>query len=316
MFRCAKCGPGPPEGPSSWAPGQRILARSVRTPAPGNAVRGLSSKAGIGECLSFSHSTSAPKAVAPSSGRLRSGCSTSPRSAASPTNPSAQHGSLHWDILRLWHEMKRAASSCVSRSPRQRRRRRLGLRLRAARRARRICSKPVSLPRPAHRRHHGRGLRRTSPRNASTRSPASSSCPSTRCTSCTPQPHRRRGCSTPPPRFVTIPDLLNYWLTGGLCAEFTNATTTQMVDARTRNWATRLLRELGLPTRLLPADRRARRRGRRRARNRLALARRARPSSRRPATTPDRRSRRCTDGGRRSSARAPGRCSAPRCRRR
>jgi rhamnulokinase len=50
---------------------------------------------------------------------------------------------------------------------------------------------------------------------------------------------------------VTIPDLLNYWLTGRLCCEYTNASTTQMVDARTRSWATGLLEELDLPARLL-----------------------------------------------------------------
>jgi rhamnulokinase len=53
-------------------------------------------------------------------------------------------------------------------------------------------------------------------------------------------------------QFGTIPDILNYWLTGELRAEYTNATTTQMVDARTRGWAVDLLRDLDLPTRLLP----------------------------------------------------------------
>jgi rhamnulokinase len=51
---------------------------------------------------------------------------------------------------------------------------------------------------------------------------------------------------------VTIPDLLNFWLTGRIASEYTNATTTQFVDARTRGWATGLLERLGLPTRLLP----------------------------------------------------------------
>jgi rhamnulokinase len=51
---------------------------------------------------------------------------------------------------------------------------------------------------------------------------------------------------------VTIPDLLNYWLSGRLCSEYTVATTTQFVDARARTWATRLLAEIGLPTRVLP----------------------------------------------------------------
>jgi rhamnulokinase len=52
--------------------------------------------------------------------------------------------------------------------------------------------------------------------------------------------------------FGTIPDLMNFWLTGDMTAEFTNATTTQFVDARTRTWATDLLCKLDVPTRLLP----------------------------------------------------------------
>ncbi len=52
--------------------------------------------------------------------------------------------------------------------------------------------------------------------------------------------------------FGTIPDLFNYWLTGELRAEFTMATTTQFVDARTRDWARGLLSDLDIPTRILP----------------------------------------------------------------
>lgn len=52
--------------------------------------------------------------------------------------------------------------------------------------------------------------------------------------------------------FVTIPDLLNYWMTGEIHAEFTMATTTQFIDAKTRSWATSLLCDLDIPTRLLP----------------------------------------------------------------
>ncbi len=50
---------------------------------------------------------------------------------------------------------------------------------------------------------------------------------------------------------ATIPDLLNYWLTGNLASEYTNATTTQMVNASTRSWAAGLLDRLDLPSRLL-----------------------------------------------------------------
>ncbi len=51
---------------------------------------------------------------------------------------------------------------------------------------------------------------------------------------------------------ITIPDLFNYWLTGNAVCEYTNATTTQMVDPRTRTWARGLIDRLGLPSRLLP----------------------------------------------------------------
>jgi len=49
---------------------------------------------------------------------------------------------------------------------------------------------------------------------------------------------------------VTIPDLFNYWLTGNAVCEFTNATTTQMVDPMKRTWATDLMQRLELPAHL------------------------------------------------------------------
>jgi rhamnulokinase len=52
--------------------------------------------------------------------------------------------------------------------------------------------------------------------------------------------------------FLTVADLFNYWLTGRAAAEFTNATTTQFVDARSRTWATDLLARVGVPTNFLP----------------------------------------------------------------
>lgn len=50
--------------------------------------------------------------------------------------------------------------------------------------------------------------------------------------------------------FVTIPDLFNYWLTGELTNEFTNATTTQCFDPRIRDWSTRILDAFRIPTHL------------------------------------------------------------------
>jgi rhamnulokinase len=49
---------------------------------------------------------------------------------------------------------------------------------------------------------------------------------------------------------LTIPDLFNYWLTGNAVCEFTNATTTQMVDPLKRVWAAGLMQRLELPAHL------------------------------------------------------------------
>ena len=52
--------------------------------------------------------------------------------------------------------------------------------------------------------------------------------------------------------FLTIPDLLNYWMTGRKVCEFTNATTTQCYDTRQRAWALPMLERLGIPTHIFP----------------------------------------------------------------
>lgn len=47
-------------------------------------------------------------------------------------------------------------------------------------------------------------------------------------------------------RLLMIPDLLAYWLTGEQGTELTNASTTQLVDPRTRDWAYGLAERLGI----------------------------------------------------------------------
>ncbi|MCL5998182.1 MAG: rhamnulokinase [Chloroflexi bacterium] len=53
--------------------------------------------------------------------------------------------------------------------------------------------------------------------------------------------------------FLTIPDLLNYWLTGHEVCEFTNATTTQCFNPVTGDWALSMLAGMGIPTHLFPS---------------------------------------------------------------
>ena len=48
--------------------------------------------------------------------------------------------------------------------------------------------------------------------------------------------------------FLTMPDLFNFWLTGQKVNEFTNASTTQCLNPRTMTWSLDLLHSFGLPT--------------------------------------------------------------------
>jgi sugar (pentulose or hexulose) kinase len=51
---------------------------------------------------------------------------------------------------------------------------------------------------------------------------------------------------------LLVPDLLAYWLTGEQGAEVTNASTTQLLDVRTRKWATGLMGQIGVDPALFP----------------------------------------------------------------
>ena len=49
---------------------------------------------------------------------------------------------------------------------------------------------------------------------------------------------------------LTIPDLLNYWLTGRMCNEFSNATTTQLFNYASMDWAWEIIDQIKLPHRI------------------------------------------------------------------
>ena len=52
-------------------------------------------------------------------------------------------------------------------------------------------------------------------------------------------------------RLLLIPDLVHFSLTGRAVTEYTNATTTQMINAKGRSWDVEILTQLNLPTKLL-----------------------------------------------------------------
>lgn len=51
-------------------------------------------------------------------------------------------------------------------------------------------------------------------------------------------------------RFLMMPDFFNYLLTGVMKNEFTNASTTGLMSAKTREWDSQTVKELGLPEKL------------------------------------------------------------------
>ena len=51
---------------------------------------------------------------------------------------------------------------------------------------------------------------------------------------------------------LMIPDLLNYWLSGRMACERTNASTSQMFAYHGRSWAEAMLADLGIPAHFLP----------------------------------------------------------------
>lgn len=53
-------------------------------------------------------------------------------------------------------------------------------------------------------------------------------------------------------RFLMIPDLLHFWLSGERISEYTNASTTQLWSVPQKCWSTQLMNELELPVHILP----------------------------------------------------------------
>lgn len=62
--------------------------------------------------------------------------------------------------------------------------------------------------------------------------------------------HASEGIPAQAAHLLLIPDLVNAFLTGQRVTEYTNATTTQLVNARSRTWDDELISALGLPRQL------------------------------------------------------------------
>lgn len=170
-----------------------------------------------------------------------------------PNDPVVYNGELHWDVPRLWHEMKHALTSIGSRisSPLSG----IGVDTWGLDYAL-LGERGTLLENPYHYRDtqtdgmmervfdiispeeiysrtgiqfmQVNGLYRLYTENALT-------------------PKLLRAAE----KLITIPDLFNFWLTGVAVAEFTNATTTQFYDPHKGSWSTEILEKLGIPTHFL-----------------------------------------------------------------
>jgi rhamnulokinase len=184
-------------------------------------------------------------------GRLRSGVLTLDEVCRFPNEPVRWNGSLQWDILRLWLEIKRGLSAAASGT--------------------RLTSVGVDAWGVDYALLGERGNLLENPyhyrdaRNAGMMEAVFERMSREKLYEVTGIQFIQintlyqlfAACLTTPRlidaarHLVTIPDLFNYWLTGELASEYTVATTTQFVDATSRDWAVRMLTEIGLPARLL-----------------------------------------------------------------
>jgi rhamnulokinase len=164
-------------------------------------------------------------------GRLRSGVLDVSEICRFPNEPVQYRGELHWDILRLWHEMKKALESSSLLKPQSIGIDTWGVDYALLGERGRLIENP----------YHYRDMRTEGIMNA-----VFARAPREKIYSITGIQflpfntlYQFYAAARSTPRLiktaealVTIPDLLNYWLSGTLVSEYTNATTTQFVDAK------------------------------------------------------------------------------------
>jgi rhamnulokinase len=184
-------------------------------------------------------------------GQLRSGVLNITEITRFPNQPVRCHGSLHWDVLRLWHEMQRGLSEAPVTKLDSVAVDTWGVDYALLGEAGELIANPYH-----YRDHRTDGVmdvvceRLTREKIYSVTGiqflPFNTLYQLYAASRATPN------LLAAASQLVTVPDLFNYWLSGSLGVEYTNATTTQFVDSHTRGWATGLLEELEIPTRLLP----------------------------------------------------------------
>jgi rhamnulokinase len=171
-----------------------------------------------------------------------------------PNGPVAVHGHLHWDVLRLWHEITTGIAQYAAQNPAPLAG--IGIDTWAVDfglldRAGQLLGNPYH-----YRDRRTDGMlqqvdQRASPERVYTQTGIQRLPINTLYQLVSMRQHGDPQLDVAK-TLLLIPDLFHYWLTGRIVAEYTNATTTQFFDARARRWATDLLEELNLPAQILP----------------------------------------------------------------
>ncbi len=184
-------------------------------------------------------------------GQLRDGLLNITEVTRFPNQPVRGHNSVHWDVLRLWHEMQRGLAEAPVTKLDSIAVDTWGVDYALIGESGELLANPI----------HYRD-----PRNVAAMETVCARLTRGKIYSVTGiqfMPintlNQLYAASRATPRMleaaaalVMIPDLFNYWLSDSLGVEYTNATTTQFLDCHTRTWATGLLEELEIPSRLLP----------------------------------------------------------------
>jgi rhamnulokinase len=166
-----------------------------------------------------------------------------------PNEPVTAGRDLHWDILRLWHEMRRGLQAAGQRGPAA-----LdgigvdtwGVDFALVGENGRLLQNPYHY-RDSRTDHIMEEFFRIVPREEVYRQTGVQFMQLNTLFQLFAASRQTPGLLRLTQQFLTVPDLLNYWLTGVMRCEFTNATTTQMYDPRRQDWARDLLARAGLP---------------------------------------------------------------------
>ena len=183
-------------------------------------------------------------------GHLRSGILTTEEVHRFPNQPVEYGGSLHWDVPRLWFEVRKALSNLENRELAG-----IGVDAWGVDYAL-LGERGELLQNPYHYRD-----RRTQgameevfcrvPKEEIYRATGIQFMPINTIYQLFAAQRDTPSIVSAAKQLVTIPDLFNFWLTGNAVCEFTNATTTQLVDPVRRSWATNLMGRVGLRSELL-----------------------------------------------------------------